>query len=146
MKKWIIAGVITVTVILIALSVFLLTQFIDIAGKVTPEATADPAAVEDYARTHLADFDCTYDGTTLILSQTTGLTSEAARSYGRNIYADELAPETYLPQVRSICADIISNCQLSALEVELRYLSTDGEVIFSVSSSGQIQTCWEDPQ
>lgn len=147
MKKWIIAAVSAVVLILIGLSAFLVVQLVGLAeGTAQETQSPDLPSVEAYAGEHWRDFQCSYDGKTLVLAQKTDMTYENACAYGGNIYTEELAPETYLSQVYSIRADVLANCKTESLEVELSYLSTEGEPIFTVSSTGDIFTCWEDAQ
>lgn len=147
MKKWMIAVIALVLVGLLALSAFLIITIVGLAESKDSSAETNIAfeAVEEYVAKSWPNFISNYDTQEqlLTLSHETTMTYENARSYGGNVYAEELAPETYLEQVRSIAVDIIAHCGCSSLEVVLEYTSSDGQAIFSVSSNGDIWTCWE---
>lgn len=146
MKKWLIAAIAIILVVLITVCVFVCIRFLSIYREAKEETTSGQTlSVEEYAAQKLPEFEREYDKTTntLTLSRTASLSYADACSLGGKVYVDELAPETYLEQVRSIDLDITGQCRCGALTVVLRYLSTDGEPIFSVSSEGDIWTCWE---
>lgn len=146
MKKWLILAVAIIIVVLLTVGIFLCIRFVSIYRETqAAESTAQSLSVEEYAAQALPEFVCDYDrkANTLTLSRTSSLSYDEACSIGAKVYVDELAPETYLIQARSIDLDITAQCRVGALTVVLRYLSTDGEPIFTVSSEGDIWTCWE---
>ena len=146
MKKWLILAVAIVLVILLTVGIFLCIRFVSIYREMQEaESTAQSLSVEEYAAQKLPEFVREYDRktNTLTLSRVSTLSYEEACSIGAKVYVDELAPETYLSQARSIDLDITAQCRSGALTVVLCYLSTDGEPIFTVSSEGDIWTCWE---
>ena len=146
MKKWLILAVAIILVVLLTVGVFLCIRFVSIYRETQEtETTAEQYSVEEYAALKLPEFAREYDRktNTLTLSRVSALSYEDACSFGGNIYVDELAPETYLDQARSIDLDITAQCRSGALTVVLCYLSTDREPIFTVSSEGDIWTCWE---
>ena len=108
------------------------------------ESTAQKLSVQDYAAQKLPEFDCSYDEAAgaLTLSRSASLSYDDACAIGGKVYVDELAPETYLAQARSISLDVEVQCG-SPVNVVLCYCSTDGKPIFTVSSGGEIWTCWE---
>ncbi len=102
-------------------------------------------AVLSYAEENWAQFaPFEYDESSqhLIISQQSVLSYDDACSYGENVYSDDLAPESYLPAVRMVRLEIAQACDTPDLSVSLQCLSTDGEEIFTVSSDGTINTCW----
>lgn len=147
MKKWMIALIAIVLVLLLTLSVFLIVYIIKLAESTDTTAQTEVSYedIETYAANHWPDYVCDYDSDTqiLTLSHETTMSYDNACSYGGNVYTDELAPETYLNQVRSIAIDVISHCGNSSVNVILEYESSDGKPIFSVNSDGSIWTCWE---
>lgn len=142
MKKVLILFAVCFAALLIVLSVFLLIRFAALAQTEDSPAAQLPS-VEDYARQNYPEFSCAFDGACLTLSSKTQMTYETACSVGASIYCDELAPETYLPQVRAIRADLISACEPERLLVRLVYLSSEGETIWSIDTDGTIFTCWK---
>lgn len=142
MKKRLIACILIVLALLIAVGIFLTVRFLRLYRE--QNATEPPAAltVSEYASAYLSAYDAQYTDGTLTLTKQTALTYEDACRHGADIYEGDLAPETYLPQVRSILADVASKCDVSGLTVVLQYESSDGEVIFTVCSDGTVQTCW----
>ena len=146
MKKWLIIGVAIILVVLLTAGIFLCIRFVSLYRETQEtETAADGLSVEEYAAQKLPEFAWEYDRktNTLTLSRVSSLSYEDACSIGGKVYVDELAPETYLDQARSIDLDITAQCRSGALTVVLCYLSTDGEPIFTVSSEGDIWTCWE---
>ena len=146
MKKWLIIAVAIILVVLLTAGAFLCIRFVSIYRETQEtESTAQSLSVAEYATQKLPEFAWEYDrkANTLTLSRVSSLSYEEACSIGAKVYVDELAPETYLDQARSIDLDITAQCRSGALTVVLCYLSTDGEPIFTVSSEGNIWTCWE---
>lgn len=147
MKKWLIAAIAIVLVLLLALSVFLIIYFIGLAESTEPSADneVEYEAVEEYVAKVWPNYESDYDSENqiLTLSYETTMTYENACSYGGSVYTDELAPETYLDQVRSIAIDVIAHCGCRSLNVILQYTSSDGKPVFTVCSDGSIWTCWE---
>lgn len=146
MKKWLIAAIALFVVILCTVCVFLCVRFVSLYrdAKET-EPPAQTLSVEEYAAQKLPEYERTYDKktNTLTLTRASALSYEEACTIGGNIYVDELAPETYLNQVRSIDLDVTAQCNCGALTVVLCYTATDGTPIFTVSSEDEIWTCWE---
>lgn len=146
MKKWMIAVILLLVVCLLVLGVFLCVRFVGLYQSAKqPEAESGKLSVEQYAAERLAEFDVSYDAAArlLTLSRTAGMNYDDARSYGGRVYVDELAPETYLDQARSIALDAIASTGCAGLCVKLSYLSTDGQEIFSAASDGTVWKCWE---
>ena len=145
MKKWLIVCVLVVLALLIALGAFLAVRFFRLYQ--TQNATEPPASVsvEDYAQDYLTAYDARYDAAsaTLTLTKQTNLSYDEACKHGASIYEGELAPDTYLPQVRSLLLDVAAKCGISDLKIILQYESSDGEAIFTVSSDGTVDTCWD---
>lgn len=145
MKKRLIIAAAIILVVLIAVCVFLGVKFLSLyrsAGDT--ESAAQKLSVQDYAAQKLPEFDCAYDEAAgaLTLSRSVSLSYDDACAIGGKVYVDELAPETYLPQARSISLDVEAQCGRT-VTVVLCYRSTDGKPIFTVSSGGEIWTCWE---
>lgn len=146
MKKWLFLAVAIILVVLLITGVFLCIRFVSVYREANEtESTAQALSVEEYAAQKLPEFAHAYDKSThtLTLTRLSSLSYEDACSIGGKVYVEELAPETYLEQVRSIDLDIAAQCRSGALTVVLCYLSTDGEPIFTVSSEGDIWSCWE---
>ena len=143
MKKRLIVCVLIVLALLLALGVFLTVRFLRLYQSQDATEPSAAMSVEDYARDYLSAYDARYSAGTLTLTKQAALSYDDARKHGADIYEGELAPDTYLSQVRSIGLDIVSKCAVSDLSVILQYESSDGEVIFSVCSDGTVQTCWD---
>lgn len=79
----------------------------------------------------------------LTLTETSVMTYDSALAYGQQIYADELALENYLDTVRMIELDAASSCGLNSLRVILECRSSDGQIIYTISSDGDIYACWQ---
>ena len=146
MKKWLIPLIAGVVILLIALCVFLIVRFVSLSSSLaetdaTPPETSD---LEAYAAEHWPQYSPEYDAAaqTLILTRKTQLSYEQACRIGANIYSDSTAPETYLDDASAIALNLISQYDCPALTVDLTFLSTDGEAIFTVSSDGSVETCW----
>ena len=145
MKKWLLVLILTAVLILIAVSVYLVLQFTSLYQETNATEPAALQSVQEYAAENLSEYDARYDGATqvLTLERAASISYADACLVGGKIYADELAPETYLGQVQSIALNVASNCDCTALTVVLSYVSNDGKAIFTVSSNGDIWTCWE---
>ena len=147
MKKWLVAAILIVLVVLIAASVFLVLlvlRFYSIYSSMEssdPEPSTQQTDVEAYIATLWPAFTCEYSDGSLTMTQTTTISYAGALSYGKEVYSDDLAPETYLSDAVAVAADVASHCGVSA-EVTFRFLSSDGEPIFTVCSDGTIWTCW----
>lgn len=145
MKKGLVIAVAVILVVLIAACVILGVRFLSVYRSATGgETTAQTLPVQDYAAQKLPEFECAYDeaAKTLTLSRSSSLSYDDACAFGGKVYVDELAPETYLAQARSIALDVEAQCG-SRVTVVLCYTATDGKPIFTVSSGGEIRTCWE---
>ena len=145
MKKWLIAAVLVVLAILIAVSIFLVLRFYSIYSSMESsdtEAATLQTDVEAYIAPLWPRFTCNYSESPLTMTQATSISYAGALSYGKEVYCDDLAPETYLSDAVTIAADIASHCGVSA-EVTFRFVSSDGEPIFTVCSDGTVWTCWE---
>ena len=145
MKKGLVIAVAVILVVLIAVCVFFGVKFLSLYRSADDtESTAQKLSVQDYAAQKLPEFDCSYDEAAgaLTLSRSASLSYDDACAIGGKVYVDELAPETYLSQVRSISLDVEVQCG-SPVNVVLCYRSTDGNPIFTVSSDGSVWSCWE---
>lgn len=146
MKKGLIAAILVVLAILIAVSIFLVLRFYDIYSSMESsdsEAATLQTDVEAYIAPLWPSFTCEYSEGTLTMTQATTISYAGALSYGKEVYCDDLAPETYLSDAVTVAADIGSHCGASA-KVTFRFVSSDGEPIFTVSSDGTVWTCWGD--
>ena len=144
MKKWLVAAILIVLVVLIAASVFLVLRFYSIYSSLDssdPEPSTQQTDVEAYIAPLWPAFTCEYSDGSLTMTQTTTISYAGALSYGKEVYCDDLAPETYLSDAVAVAADVASHCGVSA-RVTFRFISSDGEPIFTVCSDGTIWTCW----
>lgn len=109
------------------------------------EATELPVDAAAYASAHWPRYEVSYDPAAQVLSltQKAEISYANACAFGGNVYTQELAPESFLTEVRAIAADVATNCKIPALTVSLSYLSTDGIPIFTVCSDGSVSSCWE---
>lgn len=144
MKKWLIVASLVLALALIVGCVVLCVRFIGLYTN-GDETTQTDTGLGDYVREHWSMFDVDYDAEAqaLTLKKTVNMTYEMACTYGAEVYSGELAPETYLSEIRSIALDVLAKFDCPSLSVTLCYESTDGKTIFSVASDGTIQTCWE---
>lgn len=128
----------------LALGVFLAVRFFGLYAD-AQSTQSDALSVDAYAQQSLSAYRPQYDdaASVLTLTKATDLTYDEACRYGASIYEGDLAPETYLTQVRTIALDVASKCGVTDLSVVLRYVSTDNKVIFSVAADGTVTTCWD---
>lgn len=114
--------------IVLAVLVVVLVQF----GTLSSDgSSADHSRIETYVAEKYPEYDCEYDkkSETLTLTKTTEFSLASAQAiYGEN--------ETYPSMVKIIAADLLVACDLDNLTVTLRYLSKDGETMYTVSSDG----------
>ena len=148
MKKWLIAALLIFLALLVAVSVFLVVRFLKLYGTTqqdVKEETQQSADIEAYVNEHWSGYEAAYDpaSNVLTLSRETALPYDAACAYGGSVYEGELAPETFQQDAASIALDVAAHCGRSNLSVTLCYVSSDGKPIFTVSSGGEIWTCWE---
>ncbi|MBQ7871230.1 MAG: hypothetical protein IJ357_03730 [Oscillospiraceae bacterium] len=144
MKKSVVLTLFILALALILLIAGLCIYFFfihDSAGEAESEASL--LSVEEYAARQWPDYAADYSGGVLTLTRETGMTYEEACTLAGDIYKDELAPETYVSVVQTIAIDIAATCGV-APTVILRYSSSDGGTVFSVSSTGRIETCWSE--
>lgn len=144
MKKWLIAASLILALALIVGCVVLCVRFIGLYTN-ADETTQTDTELGDYVREHWSMFEVDYDADTqaLTLKKAANMTYEKACTYGAEVYSGELAPETYLSEIRSIGMDVLSRFDCPSLSVTLLYESSDGQTIFSVASDGTVRTCWE---
>lgn len=148
MKKRLIAALLIFLALLIALSVFLIVRFLSLYNDMQQDEAAgneQSADVDAYVKEHWSGYESDYDpaARVLTLSRKTEMTYDAACAYGGSVYEGDLAPETFRQNAASIALDVATHCGTSSLSVTLCYLSTDGKPIFTVSSGGEIWTCWQ---
>lgn len=146
MKKHIWVCVIAAVILLLALTGFLLTRFLNLyRNDAETESGADAQNVLSYARENWGSYHMVYDPelTLLTLTKQTSTSYDSACRFGGEVYTDALAPESFLPEVRLIAADVAATCDVPGLEVLLQYTAESDEVIFSVHSDGTIFHCWD---
>lgn len=148
MKKWMIAVIAVVLIALVVISGYLLIHFIILSSSYNSNSGTDDTEqdIVGYAQENWPQFQASYDSDsrTLTLSKETQMSFENACAFGASVYSNELAPETYLNDVATIARDIETHCGCDGLTVTLCYLSTEGTPIFSVSSDGSIDVCWQE--
>lgn len=148
MKKWMIAVIACVVLALLLFCGYLTVHFIILYSSYTGGNSSEETLfdVQAYASENWPQFQASYDSVsqTLTLSKNTQMSYENACSYGSVVYANELAPETYLNDVATIAHDIRTNCGCDGLTVILSYCSTEGTPVFTVSSDGSISVCWQE--
>lgn len=149
MKKSLIVAVLIIlfSVILLIVAVFLLvgTAQQNAAEDPTQAPAQGPESIIAYVKENWPGYEPLYDpaANILTLSRETAMDYEAACAYGGSVYEGDLAPETFRQSAASIAFDVATNCNEPSLSVKLCYLSSDGKPIFTVSSGGEIWTCWE---
>ena len=148
MKKWLLISVILFILLLLVIFLIFGTRFFSLYASMDGEKDPAPptSPVEDYVRIHWPQYQYRYDSASQILTliRQTEMEINTAVSVGGKVYVDALAPETYLENVSAIAVDVISHCNCPELTVVLMYSSVEDECIFSVSSNGEIYTCWEE--
>lgn len=138
--KLVIAALLLIFVVAMVLVIVHLSAFAPRSGgQISVEELG--AYLEEQYPNFTAQIDASNATVTLIRELT--ITHAQAVAHGGNIYADELAPETYLEPARTIAADIAVHAQRTEMKVVLLYRSSDGQDVFSVCSDGTITTCWE---
>lgn len=146
MKKKLLLLLAVVLLVLLALSVFLIIRFVSLAsGGDASETAVDAAEVTAYANEHWPQYEAAYDAASqsLTLTKQTQLSYENACLVGASVYSGSTAPETYQSDAATIAVSVANQFSISRVTVTLRFLSTDGAIIFSVSSDGTVDTCWE---
>lgn len=149
MKKSLIAAVLVIlfSVILLTVAIFLIVGAAQqkAAEEPTQESAQGPDSIITYVKENWSGYQPLYDPATnvLTLSRETAMDYEAACAYGGSVYEGDLAPETFRQNAASIALDVSAHCSEPSLSVTLCYLSSDGKPIFTVSSGGEIWTCWE---
>lgn len=143
MKKSLVLTLFILALILILCIAGLCVYFLCFHRPAEAETEPSTLSVASYAAQQWPDYAADYSGGVLTLTRQIDMTYEEACLRGSEIYADELAPETYLPLVQTIALDVAATCDETPT-VLLRYCSADGQTVFSVSSSGEISTCWSE--
>ena len=150
MKKWLLIGAVLLVLLLFVIFLVFGSRFFTLYASMDGENAPVPptSPVEDYVRVHWPQYEYSYESASqcLTLIRQTNMEIDTARRVGGNVYVETLAPETYLENVSAIAIDVISHCDCPELTVNLQYTSVEGECIFSVSSNGEIYTCWEEVQ
>lgn len=151
MKKYLIFFVVFFLLALLVLSVYLCIEFLGVyqeaneANDPTASATESFSDIESFVqekwRTERAEYD--EKSQSLTLYQSYDLTYEQACAIGGNIFTEDIAPESYFAQIATVAADVTTQFHCPNLLVTMAFVSSDGEVIFSVNSNGDIKTCWE---
>lgn len=81
-------------------------------------------------------------GTTVTVRGTALITYAQAEKYGAVSY-DEAMLESYISTARAIATGLQSECGFADAQVILAQYSSDGQVIFTASSDGTVETCWD---
>lgn len=66
---------------------------------------------------------------------------EKAEKYGAAVF-DEDYLNSYVNLVQQIAIGVSVDCDVDGCTVELHQYSTDGKIVYTVDSNGQISTCW----
>lgn len=103
-----------------------------------------PQEVQDYLQAEWPEFPVEeYDAEAgrLVLSYQTAITFEQAQKYGQSAGYDEVALGhiSTMNALRSACA---SACGVSLKEIIVHGYSSDGEIIYTVTDSGDLTACW----
>ncbi|MBO2527923.1 MAG: hypothetical protein CW335_07115 [Clostridiales bacterium] len=148
MKKWPIAALLILLVVLIAVSAVLILRFVTLYSSRqsdAPQEAEKSADIEAYVKENWSGYDCSFDSASqvLTLTQNTPMLYDDVCTYGGSVYSDDLAPESFQHDAASVAIDVASHCNAPSLSVTLCYLSSDNKPIFTVSSDGDIWTCWK---
>lgn len=65
---------------------------------------------------------------------------EQAEKYGADAYEDLM--DSYITTAKALCAGLRLDCGLEKPSVRLEQMSTDGQVILSVTDGGDTTACW----
>ena len=113
-----------------------------------PSSSADGGSqdLQIYLQTQWPEFPVEeYDAQSgkLVLSYQTGITYEQAQKYGQSAGYDEVAQGhvSTMKTLRSACA---SACKVSLNQIIIHGYSTDGEVIYTITDSGDLSACWKE--
>ena len=137
MKKWLIAAIVFVIIVMVFVAVFAVIKLAPLSSE-KETSSGDIQSPEIYAGQHYPDYKVIYNAEKklLILEKQTDFSMASAST----IYADD---DTYAVQVRILALDILDACGDPEIEVLLRYLSEDGKPMYSVSSLGPVVRYWE---
>lgn len=131
-----------------ALLLWLVISFIGSLGEDKSETKAkkyDASTIENYIRENWNEFDFVSfdaDSAALVIKSAADYTYEKAEKYGAAVF-DEAYFNDYVNYVQQVAIGISVDCDIDGCTVRLDQYSTDGQVIYSVDSNGQITTCWE---
>lgn len=106
-------------------------------------STAQKEDILSYVQEQWQLTDNEYADGVLTVRKSFDITYEQACKLGGNIFTEDLSPESYLSLVATLAGDLETKFENAPKLVLLCYCSSDGQTIFSVSSRGEITTCWQ---
>lgn len=112
----------------------------------TPVKEYNSAQLKDYIRDNWDEYEyVSYDPETGILSIKGSLdyTYEKAEKYGAAVFDDDYL-SSYVYLVQQIAIGVSVDCNVDGCTVTLDQYSTDGQIIYSVDSNGEITACWDE--
>lgn len=108
---------------------------------------------EGYGQADVAAYLCaqwpnypleTYEGNTVTVHGSALITYAQAEKYGAASYDSQML-ESYVSTAQAIATGLQTECGLTGVQVILAQFSTDGQIIFTASSDGSVDTCWDQP-
>lgn len=91
---------------------------------------------------HFHDAEWDSSSGTLIAIRSYDLCLEDAQKVGAQVFTEDLAPESYLPQATTMKTDIQSRFSLEDIVVVISFRGNQNEELFRIDSEGNISTCW----
>lgn len=132
-----------------ALLLYLALSFVGALGEKDKKPTSKKYSsdqLEAYLQENWSEFTFVSfdpDSGKILLRGETDYTYEQAEKYGEAVF-DEDYLSSYVNLVQQIAISVSVDCDIDHCKVCLDQYSTDGKVIYSVESGGQITACWQE--
>ncbi|MCQ2419350.1 MAG: hypothetical protein MJ085_06135 [Clostridia bacterium] len=140
--------IITFTVVvLVALVLWLSLSALGVFGekkKAESAKTYSADSLEQYISENWNEYEfVSFDAQTglLIIKGSVEYPYEKAEKYGAAVF-DEDYMNSYVNLVQQVAIGVSVDCDVDGCTVELQQYSTDGKIVYTVDSNGQITTCW----
>lgn len=145
MKKWLPWVALILCALLLAAVIFGVIKFVVLMNKANEQPGENKQSVEAY-------FEDTWDGFSLVqydseaktvtMQKTLDVTYEQACSFGKECYEElALGHADTMKIMQNGCA---ASCGVQLRKLTVEGLSSDGQVIYSVTDDGSLTACWED--
>lgn len=142
--------VITFSVVIVAAILLLLAlSMLGVIGekkKAEPHKTYGADSLGQYISENWSEFEFdSYDAKTglLVIKGSVDYPYEKAEKYGAAVF-DEDYLNSYVNLVQQVAIGVSVDCDVDGCTVELQQYSTDGKIVYTITSNGQITTCWDE--